>query len=64
MIDAVLNNNGKLFITSNYNTPELLSRWQDGDTNKTPRQVRDRMEEAMNLYELKEQSFRRKMENR
>lgn len=60
VIDAVLNNNGKLFITSNYNTPELLSRWQDGDTNKTPRQVRDRMEEAMNLYELKGESFRRK----
>ena len=59
VIDAVLNNNGKLFITSNYNTPELLSRWQDGDTNKTPRQVRDRMEEAMNLYELKGESFRR-----
>ena len=59
VIDAVLNNDGKLFITSNYNTPELLSRWQDGDTNKTPRQVRDRMEEAMNLYELKGESFRR-----
>lgn len=60
VIDAVLNNNGKLFITSNYNAKDLLSRWQDGDTNKTPRQVRDRMEEAMNLYMLQGESFRRK----
>ena len=64
VIDAVLNKNGKLFATSNYNTQELLDRWKDGDTNKTPRQVRDRMEEAMNMYVLKGQSFRRKMENR
>lgn len=62
VIDAVLNKNGKLFATSNYNTQELLDRWKDGDTNKTPRQVRDRMEEAMNMYVLKGQSFRRMQE--
>ena len=62
LIDAVLNKNGKLFATSNYNTQELLDRWKDGDTNKTPRQVRDRMEEAMNMYVLKGQSFRRMQE--
>ena len=60
IIDSVLNNNNKLFITSNYNTKELLDRWKDSNINKTPRQIRDRMEEAMNIYELKGQSFRRK----
>ncbi|MFO3716095.1 ATP-binding protein [Anaerococcus cruorum] len=60
VIDAVLNNNNKLFITSNYNTEELLNRWKDGNTNKTPRQIRDRMEEAMNMYALSGESFRRK----
>lgn len=59
IIDSVINNNNKLFITSNYNTKELLDRWKDSNTNKTPRQIRDRMEESMNIYELKGKSFRR-----
>lgn len=59
VIDAILNKNNKLFITSNYKTQELLDRWKDGDTNKTPRQIRDRMEEAMDIYLLQGESFRR-----
>lgn len=59
VIDAVLNKNNRLFITSNYSSNELLDRWKDGNTNKTPRQIKDRMEEAMDMFELKGKSFRR-----
>lgn len=59
IIDGVLNNNNKLFITSNYGPSDLLGRWQDGNTNKTPRQIVDRMNEAMDIYRLQGKSFRR-----
>jgi len=59
VIDAVLNNRHKLFTASNYSSYELLDRWKDSNTNKTPRQIKDRMEEAMNVYQLKGESFRR-----
>ena len=60
VIDAVINNNNRLFITSNYSSNELLDRWKDGSTNKTPRQIKDRMEEAMDMFEIKGKSFRGK----
>ena len=59
IMDAVINNNHKLFITSNYSTRELLERWKDGDTNKTPRQIIDRMSEVMTIATLQGKSFRR-----
>lgn len=58
IIDTVINNNNKLFITTNYNSKELLERWGNSKTYKTPHQVVDRMQETMNFYMVKGKSFR------
>ena len=58
IIDGVINNNRKMFATTNYNGRELLERWGQTDTYKTPKQVLDRMNEAMDLYQIKGESFR------
>lgn len=60
IIDGVINGNKRLFVTTNYIQSELLERWGQSDTYKIPKQVVDRMNEAMDLYEIKsEKSFRR-----
>ena len=59
IIDGAINGNKKLFITTNYKKSELLQKWGQSDTNKTPKQIIDRMNEAMNLYEISNtKSFR------
>lgn len=59
VMDLVINKNNKIFITSNYSSNELLKRWRDENNNKTPKQVLDRMYEAMDVYRLEGKSFRR-----
>lgn len=59
IIDGAIFGNKKLFITTNYKKSELLQKWGQSDTNKTPKQIIDRMNEAMNLYEISNtKSFR------
>ena len=58
IVDGVINNNRRMFATTNYSGNELLERWGQTDTYKTPKQVLDRMNEAMDLYQIKGQSFR------
>jgi|GEM_PF-5819228 AAA ATPase len=58
VIDTVINNNNRLFITTNYNSKELLERWGNSKTYKTPHQVVDRLQETMNFYMVKGKSFR------
>lgn len=58
IIDGVINNNRRMFATTNYSGNELLERWGQSDTNKTPKQVLDRMNEAMDLYKIQGSSFR------
>lgn len=60
IIDTSINNNRRLFITTNYTSKELLERWEESTHNKTPNQVIDRMAEAMDFYKVKGESFRRK----
>ena len=59
IIDTVINDRNKLFITTNYNSKELLERWGSSKTYKTPHQVVDRMQETMNFYMLQGESFRK-----
>lgn len=63
IVDGVINNNRRMFATTNYSGNQLLERWGQTDTYKTPKQVLDRMNEAMDLYQIKGESFRRKKEN-
>lgn len=58
-MDLVINKRNKIFVTSNYSSSELLQRWKDENNNKTPKQVLDRMYEAMDVYKLEGKSFRR-----
>lgn len=60
IIDGAINNNRRMFATTNYSGSELLERWGQTDTNKTPRQVLDRMNEAMHLWSVGGDSFRRR----
>lgn len=60
IIDGAINNNRRMFATTNYSGSELLKRWGQTDTNKTPKQVLDRMNEAMHLWSVGGDSFRRK----
>ena len=59
VIDTVINNGGRLFVTTNYSSNELKDRWGLSSKNKTPKQVLDRMAEVMNFYKVKGKSFRR-----
>lgn len=59
VMDLVINKRNKIFVTSNYSSSELLQRWKDENNNKTPKQVLDRMYEAMDVYKLEGKSFRR-----
>lgn len=59
IMDLAIYKNNKVFITSNYSSSELLQRWKDENNNKTPKQVLDRMYEAMDVYKLEGKSFRR-----
>lgn len=58
IIDDVINNNRRMFATTNYSGNELIERWGQSDTYKTPKQVLDRMNEAMDLYKIQGNSFR------
>ena len=58
IIDGVINNNRRMFATTNYSGNQLLERWGQTDTYKTPKQVLDRMNEAMDLYQIQGESFR------
>ncbi len=58
IVDGVINNNRRMFATTNYSGNQLLERWGQTDTYKTPKQVLDRMNEAMDLYQIKGESFR------
>lgn len=60
IIDTAINNNSRLFVTTNYTSVQLLERWNESSNNKTPNQVIDRMAEAMDFYKVKGESFRRK----
>ena len=59
VIDTVINNGGRLFVTTNYSSAELKDRWGLSNKNKTPKQVLDRMAEVMNFYKVNGKSFRR-----
>ena len=59
VIDTVINNGGRLFVTTNYSSNELKDRWGLSNKNKTPKQVLDRMAEIMNFYRVNGKSFRR-----
>lgn len=59
VIDETMNRGNRLFITSNYNAKQLIERWGGSNNYKKPQQILDRMNEAMNLYQLKGESFRR-----
>lgn len=61
VIDETINRGNRLFITSNYNAKQLIKRWGGSNENKTPQQILDRMNGAMNLYQLKGESFRKKL---
>lgn len=63
IIDTVINNKGRLFITTNYTSEELKERWGSSNKNKTPKQVLDRMAEVMNFYRVNGNSFRREQIN-
>lgn len=52
IIDGAIYGNKRLLVTTNYGKSELLERWGQSDTYKTPKQVIDRMNEAMDLYEV------------
>lgn len=52
IIDGAIYGNKRLLVTTNYKKSELLERWGQSDTYKTPKQVIDRMNEAMDLYEV------------
>lgn len=59
IIDGVIDGNKRLFITTNYKKSELLQKWEQSETNRTPKQIVDRMNEAMDLYEISNvKSFR------
>lgn len=58
IIDGVINNNRRMFATTNYNAKELLDKWGQTETNKTPRQVLDRINEAMEVWQIEGESFR------
>lgn len=59
IIDGVISGNKRLFVTTNYKKSELLQRRGQSDTYKTPKQVVDRMNEAMDLYDISNvKSFR------
>lgn len=59
VIDTVINNNGKIFITTNYNSEELMKRWGYSKENKSPMQVIDRLFEVTDFYTMKGTSIRR-----
>lgn len=58
IIDGAINSKRRMFATTNYSGNELLKRWGQSDTYKTPKQVLDRMNEAMDLYQIQGESFR------
>ena len=64
IIDGAIYNNSKLFATSNYKGNQLLEKWGQSDIYKTPKQVLDRMNEAMDLIMIGGESFRNNKETR
>lgn len=62
IIDGVINNNRRMFATSNYSGNELLDRWGQTEAYKTPKQVLDRMNEAMHVWRVGGVSFRKDKE--
>lgn len=61
VIDTVINNNGKVFITTNYNSNQLMARWGYSKENKSPMQVVDRLFEVTDFYMMKGTSIRRQV---